>query len=127
MTSFHLFGKIFCSPPLKSLSCCEIGSRVLDSWYYVEKYQRKRVACCCYQTLRKTNFFQKNFGKYFQIGCFTVRNSTRKTLALRQSPSNDMLQNKNLTGEITGNLVHQSPRENMHKVFDCIRTPLKRF
>ena len=26
-----------------------------------------------------------------------------------------------------GNLTHQSPRENMHKLFDCIRTPLKRF
>ena len=25
------------------------------------------------------------------------------------------------------NLAHQSPRGNMHKLFDCIRTPLKRF
>ena len=26
-----------------------------------------------------------------------------------------------------GNLVHQSPRGNMDKLFDCIKTPLKRF
>ena len=120
MTSFHLFGKTFCSPPLKSLSCCEIGSRVLDSWYYVEKYQRKRVACYCYQKLRQTNFFKKNFGKCSQIGCFKVRNSTRKTLRLRQSPSNDMLHNKSFTGEITGKLAHQSPRGNMHKLCDSL-------
>ena len=126
MTSFHLFGKTFRSPPLKSLSCCEIGSCVLDNWYYVEKYQRKRVACYCYQKLRQTNFFKKNFGKCSQIGCFKVRNSTRKTLTLRQSPSNNMLQNKSFTGEITGNLAHKSPRGNMHKS-DCIRTPLKSF
>ena len=25
------------------------------------------------------------------------------------------------------NLAHQSPQGNMHKLFDCIRTPLKRF
>ena len=42
---------------------CKIGSRVVDSWYYVEKYQRKRVAGYCYQRLRQTNFFKKNFGK----------------------------------------------------------------
>ena len=122
---FHLFSKNFCTPPFKSLSCCEIGSCVLDSWYYVQKYQRKRVAWYCYQKLRKTNFFKKNFGKCSQIGCFKVRNSTRKTLTLRQSPSNDMLQNKSFTGEITGDLAHQSPRENIHKLFDW--TPLKRY
>ena len=127
LSSFHLFGKTFRSPPLKPLSCCEIGGRVLDSWYYVEKYQRKRVACYCYQKLRQTNFFKKVFGKCSQIGCFKVRNSTQETLTLWQSPSNDMLQNKSFTGEIAGNLAHQSPRGNMHKLFDCIRTPLKRF
>ena len=26
-----------------------------------------------------------------------------------------------------GNLAHQSPRGNIHKLFDCISTPLKRF
>ena len=26
-----------------------------------------------------------------------------------------------------GNLAHQTPRWNMHKLFDCISTPLKRF
>ena len=77
--------------------------------------------------LRQTNFFKKNVGKCSQIGCFKVENSTRKTLTRRQSPSNDMLQNKRFTGEITGNLAHQSPRGNMHKVFDYIRTPLKTF
>ena len=38
-----------------------------------------------------------------------------------------MLQSKSFTGEITGNLAHQSTRGNMHKLFDCIKTPLKRF
>ena len=50
-----------------------------------------------------------------------------ETLTLRQSPSNDMLQYKRFTGEITENFAHQSPRGNMHKLLDCIRTPLKRF
>ena len=44
-----------------------------------------------------------------------------------KSPSNDMLQNKSFTGEIMENFVHQSPRGNMHKLFDYIRTALKRF
>ena len=101
--------------------------RVLDSWYYVEKYQRKRVACYCCQKLRQNNFFKKNFGKCSQIGCFKVRNSTRKTLTLGQSPSNDILQDKSFTGEIAWSLAHQSPRGNMRKLFDCIRTPLRRF
>ena len=91
LSLFHLFGKMFRSPPLKFSTCCEIGSRVVDSWYYVEKYQRQRVACYCYQKLRQTNFFKKNFGKCSQIGCFKVRNSTRKTLTLGQSPTDDML------------------------------------
>ena len=127
LSSFHLFSKTCRSAPLKSLSCCEIGSHVLDSWHYVEKYQRMRVACYCYQKLRQTNFFKKNFGKCSQIGCFKVRNSTRKTLTLQQSPSNDMLQNKSFTREITGNLAHQSPWRNIDKLFDCIRTPIERF
>ena len=118
LSSFHLFGKTFCSPPLKSLSCCKIGSHVLDSWYYVEKYQPKLVTCyCCL----------KNFGKYSQIGCFKVRNAILKTLTFWQLPWSNMLQNKSFMGEITGNLAHQSPRGNMHKFFDCIRTPLKHF
>ena len=77
LSSFHLFGKTFCSPPWKFSTWCKVGSRVLDSRYYGEKYQRKRVACYCYQKLRQTNFFKKNFGKCSQIGCFKVRNSTR--------------------------------------------------
>ena len=127
LSSFHLFGKTFHPPPLKFSTCCEKGSRVFDSWYYVEKYQRKWIACYCYQKLRQTNFFEKNFGKCSQIRCFNIRNSTRKTSILQQSPSNDMLCNKSFTGEITGNLAHQNPRGNMYKMFDCIRTPLKRF
>ena len=127
LSSFHLFGKTFHSPPLKSLSCYEIDSHVLESWYYVEKYQRRRVAWYCYQKLRQNNFFKKNFGKCSQIGSFKARNSTWKTLTLRQSPSNDMHQNKSFTGEIMGYLAHQSPRGNMHKLLGCIRTSLKCF
>ena len=59
LSSFHLFGKTFRSPALKSLSSCEIDSHVLDSWYYVEKYQRKRVACYYYQNLGLTNFLKQ--------------------------------------------------------------------
>ena len=124
LSSFHLFDKNVCSPPLKSLPCCKIGSRVFDGWYYIEKYQRKRVACYCYQKLRQTNFFKKNFGKCSQIGCFKVRNSTRKTLTIGQSPSNGMLQNKSFTGEITENLASTGKYA---KLFDYTRTPLKRF
>ena len=29
--------------------------------------------------------------------------------------------------EIADSLAHQSPRGNMHKLFDCIKTPLERF
>ena len=32
-----------------------------------------------------------------------------------------------LHGEITGNLAQKSPGGNMHKLFDCIRIPLKSF
>ena len=127
LSSFHLFGKPFHSPPLKSFPCCKVGRRVLDSWYYVEKYQRKKVVCYCYLKLRQTNFQKENFGKWSQIECFKVRNSTRKTLTPLQSPSNDVLRNKSLIGEITGNLAHQSPRGNTHKLFHCIRTLLKLF
>ena len=125
--SFHLFSKTFCYPPLKLSTCCKIGSHVLGSWYYVEKYQSKRVTCHCYQKLRQINFFKKNFGKCSQIGCFKVRNSTWKTLTLWQSLSSNIFLNKSFMGDITGNLENQSPLENMHKLFDCITTPLKRF
>ena len=124
---FQLFSKIFRSPPLKFSSCYEIGSRVLDTWYYVEKYHQKRVEWYYYQKLRQTNFFKKNFSKCSQIQCFKVRNSTRIILTLRQSPSNNMPQNKSFRGEIMGNLEDQSPLGNMHKFFDCIKTPLKYF
>ena len=79
------------------------------------------------RNLGRLTFSRKKLGKYCQIGCFKVRNSTRNTLTLWQSLSNDMLQNKSFTGEITGNLAHQSSRGNMHKLFDCIRTSLKSF
>ena len=44
-----LVGSIFAfvtfhSAPLKFSTWCEIGSRVLDSWYFVEKCQRKSHA-----------------------------------------------------------------------------------
>ena len=77
--------------------------------------------------LGQTNFFKKNFGKCFQIECFKVKNSIRKTLTRRQPSSKDILHNKRFMREITRNLAHQSPWENMHKVFDYIRTPLKTF
>ena len=38
-----------------------------------------------------------------------------------------MLRNKSFTVEIRGKLDHQSPQENMQKLFDCIRSLLKRF
>ena len=113
-SSFHLFSKTFCSPPFKCLSYCEICSRVLDSWYYIEKYQCKRVACYCYQKLRQTNFFKKNFGKCSHIGCLKVRNSNQKTVTL----SNIMLQNKSFMGKIIGNLAHKSLQRIIHKLFD---------
>ena len=127
LSSFHHFGKNFHSPPLKPIQCYKIGSRVVASWYYVEKYQRKRVAGYCYQRHRQTNFFKKNFGKCSSIGCFKVRNLTWKTLPLRQSTSNYKLRNKSFTADITGKLAHQSPRGNMKKLFDFIRPLLKRF
>ena len=48
-------------------------------------------------------------------------------MTLRQSTSNDTLQNKSFTVEITEKLVHQSPQGNMQELFDCIRLLLKRF
>ena len=38
---------------------------MVDSWYYVEKYQRKRVAGYCYQRPRQTNFFQEKIRQMF--------------------------------------------------------------
>ena len=55
LSSFRLFVKTFRSPRLKSLSCCKIGSRVLDGWYYIGKYQRKKVAGYCYEKLTFLN------------------------------------------------------------------------
>ena len=46
----------------------------------------------------------------------------QKTLTFRQSPSN-----KSFTGKIMGNFAYQSPRGNMHKLFDFMKTPLKHF
>ena len=100
---------------------------MLDGWYYVEKYHRKTVACYCYQELRQTTFSKKNFTKYSQIGCFKVRNSTRNSFTLWQSPSSNMFQKRSFTGEITGNLAHRSPPGNMHKLFDCIKNLLNFF
>ena len=38
-----------------------------------------------------------------------------------------MFQKQSFTAEITGKLAHHSPRRNMQKLFNCIRTPPKRF
>ena len=126
LSSFNLFDKTFHSPPLKLPTCCKIGSRVLDSWYYVEKYHRKSVACYCYQKLRQANFFKKNFGKCSQIGCFKVRNSTGKLSHFGNHPQTTCFKTR-ASRENHGNLAHQSPRGNMYKLFNCISTPLKRF
>ena len=98
---------------------------MLYRWYYDEKFHFQRVACYCYQKIRHTKFFKKNLRQMFLNGCFKARNSTRKTLTLRQSPSNKMLQNKNVTGGIAGNLAYRSLQVNMHKLFVCLRTPLE--
>ena len=75
----------------------------------------------------------RNLGRLFQkklrqmFSNWMLESKEFKTLTLRQSPSNDMPQNKSFTRGITGNVAHQSPRGNMYKLFDCIKTPLKRF
>ena len=38
---------------------------MFDSWYYVKKHQRKRVAYYSYQKLRQTNFFQEKLWQMF--------------------------------------------------------------
>ena len=38
-----------------------------------------------------------------------------------------MFQNQSFTSEVKGKLAHHSPRRNMQKLFNCIRTPPKRF
>ena len=76
----------------------------LIAGFYIKKYQRGWFACYCYQKLRQTNFFKKNFGKCSHIGCFKGRNSNWKTL----TTSNVMLQNKSLMEKIIGNLAHKS-------------------
>ena len=45
----------------KIYKCCKIGSRVVDSWYYVEKYQRKRDADYCYRDIGRLTFSRKTF------------------------------------------------------------------
>ena len=91
----------------------EIGSRVTDSWHYVEKCQRKRFACCCYQKLRQTNFFKKTFGKYSQNWMlqskeFNPANFDTSGITLKWHASK---QEKALvfTGEIKGNFAYRSP------------------
>ena len=48
-------------------------------------------------------------------------NSAQKTLTLRQSPSNDMLQNNSFMAEITENVANQSPWGKLHWLFDSIK------
>ena len=128
LSSFSLFGKTFRSPPLRSLSRCKIGSHVLDSWYYVEKYQRKRVAYYCYQKLILGRLiFQEKLRQMFLNWMLQNKEFNPENLTLWQSPSSNMLQSKSFMEEITGNIVHKSPRRNIHKLFDCIRTSLKSF
>ena len=58
----------------------------------------------------------------FQSKEFNPENSNTSAINLKQHGSK-----QELLGEITENLAQQSPRGNMHKLFDCINTPLKRF
>ena len=53
---------------------------------------------------------------------FNTENSNTSAITFKQRASK-----QKLLGEITENLAHLSPRENIHKLFDCIKTPLKYF
>ena len=75
----------------------------------------------------RLTFSRKTLTNVLKLDASKQGIQTRKALILQQSPSNDMLQNKSFTGVIMGNLAHQSPRRNMHKLLGCIRTSLKRF
>ena len=52
---------------------------------------------------------------------FNPKNFNTLTITIKQHASK-----QELLGEIAEILAHQSPRGNMHKLFDCIKTPLKR-
>ena len=53
---------------------------------------------------------------------FNPENFNASAITLKQHVSK-----QELHGEIMGNLAHQSPRGNMHKLLGCVRTSLKRF
>ena len=53
---------------------------------------------------------------------FNPENSSTSAITLKQHASK-----QELLGEITENLIHLSSWENTHKLFDCIKTPLKHF
>ena len=61
-------------------------------------------------TLQSKEFNQENFN---------TSAITLKRHALKQE--------LHVRGKSRENVAHQSPRGNMHKLFDCIRAPLKRF
>ena len=101
---------------------------MVDSCYYVENINVRESYNIVFRNLGKLTFSRKTSANVLKLDANRkVRNSNRKTLTLLQTPSNNMLQNKSSTGEITGDLSHKSPRRNMHKLSDCIKTPLKSF
>ena len=53
---------------------------------------------------------------------FNPENSNTSAITLKRHALK-----QELYGGNHGNLAHQSPRGNMHKLSDCIRTPLKGF
>ena len=53
---------------------------------------------------------------------FNPENSNTSATTFKQRASK-----QKLLGEITENLAHLSPRGNIHKLSDCIKTPLKYF
>ena len=86
---------------------------MVDSWYYVEKYQRKRVAGYCYQEKLRQMFLNW----MLQSKEFNPENFNTSAINLK-----DMLRNKSFMAEITGKLAHQNPQGNMQKLFDCKAT-----
>ena len=66
-----------------------------------------------FKYLGRLTFSQKkNFVKWSQIRCFKIRNSVRRTLKLRQTASNDMLQYKVLI-KTKNFFPHKVPRQNI--------------
>ena len=113
---------------LKFSTCWKVGSRVVNSRYCVEKYQHKRVACHCYQKLTQTN--QEKLRQMFLNWMLQSKESSPEnfnTLAITLKLGFKLGFKTRASRGNHGNLTHQGPRGNMHKLFDCISIPLKHF